>query len=72
MKKFITSLLTVLIALAGIIIGAIWAFQSNWHWEPLLILIVSFLEVVLYTIFKITNRSENDEKNRNEQNVNVT
>lgn len=77
MKRIIKSIITFIIALVGIICGGIWAVQSNWQWEPVILFIVSLLEIVGF-IF-IEDSSENSSiqsevpinKNKNEQNVNV-
>ncbi len=46
MKKIIRSLITLSIAIVGFIGGCIWSFQSHWGIEPLILLIVSFLEII--------------------------
>lgn len=48
MRKVVKSTLTVMIALVGIVGGAVWAFQSNWAIEPIILMSISFLELVLF------------------------
>lgn len=46
MRKIIENYITLSIALVGFIGGGFWSFKSDWDWEPLILLICSFLEIV--------------------------
>lgn len=76
MKKIINSIISFLIAIAGLIGGGIWAYQTNWNIEPVILLIVSLLEIIGFLILKKiddSNPAQNktsQHNNRNIQNVN--
>jgi hypothetical protein len=72
MKKIIKNRLALLIAAIGLIGGAIWCFQTNFNIEPLILTIVSLLEILGYFLIPetISEKTENL-KIKNEQNVNV-
>lgn len=50
MKSFIHHILTLIIGLIGFIGGLLWSIQSNWEYEPLIIMLISATEVVAYFI----------------------
>ncbi|RJP61627.1 MAG: hypothetical protein C4539_19755 [Ignavibacteriales bacterium] len=52
MRDIIKSIVTLLIASVGFIGGIIWLYQSNWDMEPLILIIVSFIEIVAYIFMK--------------------
>jgi hypothetical protein len=58
MKSIIENLITLLIAITGLIGGTIWAFNSNWEEEPIIIIIVSALEIIGFIILKGTKQTE--------------
>jgi len=72
MKKIINSIISFLIAIVGFIGGGIWAYQTNWQIEPLILVIVSFLEIVGFLFFKISsedNLQQNNTLKQNNKNV---
>ena len=52
MRKIIENYITLLIALVGFIGGGFWSFNSDWDWEPLILLVCSFLEIVGFILLK--------------------
>lgn len=58
MKKVVTNTKTVVVALVGIIGGCIWAYKSNWEVEPIILLSVSLVEVIVFTLIKALEEKE--------------
>lgn len=52
MKTIITNIKTLLIALVGLIGGAIWAYSTNWEMEPIILMIISSLEIIAFLILR--------------------
>jgi len=52
MRKIIENYITLSVALAGFIGGGFWCFKSDWDWEPLILLVCSFLEIVGFILLK--------------------
>jgi len=52
MRKIIENYITLSIALVGFIGGGFWSFKSDWDWEPLILLVCSFLEIVGFILLK--------------------
>lgn len=72
MKKIIKNSLSLLVAIIGLIGGLIWCFQSNFNIEPLILTIISLLEILGYFLIPETNSQKPENlKIKNEQNVNV-
>jgi hypothetical protein len=76
MKKIINSIISFLIAIVGFIGGGIWAYQTNWQIEPLILLIVSFLEIVGFLFLKVSSEDNlqqyktSKQDNKSVQNIN--
>lgn len=72
MKKIIKNRLALIIAVIGLIGGLIWCIQTNFNIEPLILVIISFLEILGFFLIPKTN-SQNLEnlKIKNDQNVSV-
>ena len=78
MRKLIHNTITLFIGIAGLIGGLIWGYYSQWDFEPIILAIISFLEIVAYLTvpkekqnsLRTTNKSES--KNKNKQEVKVT
>lgn len=78
MRKLIHNTITLLIGIFGLIGGLIWGYYSQWDFEPIILAIISFLEIVAYLTvpkekqksLKTTNKSES--RNKNKQEVKVT
>ncbi len=74
MKKIINNIITVSIAIIGLIGGSIWGVKSNWDYEPLILLSVSFLEIIGFFIIKDESeeiQSQNSSSINNSNNVTV-
>lgn len=52
MKKFLENINTFLVELLGLIGGFIWAKSTNWDWEPIILMAVSFVGVVVFILLK--------------------
>lgn len=52
MRKFISNTKTAVVAIIGIIGGFIWAFLSHWEPEPIILLLVSSVELVAFSILR--------------------
>ncbi len=76
MEKVIKSIISFLIAIAGLIGGGIWAYQTNFNIEPVILFIVSLLEIIGFLFLKKTDESNppqnktSQQNNRNIQNIN--
>ena len=75
MKKIVSDTKTLIVAFIGLIGGVIWAFLSKWEPEPLILIIVSFIEIVGFFILKGVVAENSDVQslasNINHGNVNV-
>ncbi len=72
MKSLITNIKTFIIALIGVVGGSIWAVNSNWEEEPIILTTVSLIEVIGYLVIKAVSSRESDDLNtevKNEQNI---
>lgn len=72
MNRIIKNRFTFLIAIVGLIGGFFWCVQTNFNIEPLILVIISILEILGFLLMP-EQTSENTEKLKikNEQNVNV-
>jgi hypothetical protein len=65
--------ITLVIAFIGLIGGSIWAVQTNFNIEPIILIFVSIAEILGYFLLPNSVASEPQKvKNRNEQNVNIS
>jgi hypothetical protein len=65
--------ITLLIAFIGLIGGSVWAYQTNFNIEPIILVFVSLAEILGYFLLPNSATSEPQiVKNKNEQNVNVS
>lgn len=64
MKGLITNTSTLIISLIGFIGGSIWAVQSGWEIEPIIIASVSAIQILTYMTLKFmpSNSQPSDEK----------
>lgn len=62
MRKIIKNSISLFIAIIGLIGGGIWAFKSNWDFEPIILFSVSFLEIIGFFFFP-------EESNKKEKNI---
>ena len=78
MKRIIKNPITLVTSLLAFFGGCIWAYQSNWDWEPIILSVVSFLEIIGFFFFKNTADNSGtkiespNNKIKNEQNVTVS
>lgn len=76
MKNIIHNIVTLLIGIAGFIGGLIWGYYSNWEFEPIILSVISFFEIIAY--FTVPKENKGDKKvtdksqNKNKQKVEVT
>lgn len=72
-KKVVASNYTFFCSLIGLIIGGIWMYESNWHFEPLIIFSVSLCEIIGYIIYKelyaVSHEIENPSGYKNKSKV---
>ena len=52
MKRFLENINTFLVELLGLVGGFIWARNTNWDWEPLILMAVSFVGVSIFILLK--------------------
>jgi hypothetical protein len=52
MRNFLENINTFLVELIGLIGGFIWARNTNWDWEPIILIAVSFIGVVIFILLK--------------------
>jgi hypothetical protein len=69
MKEIISNIKTFLIAIVGLIGGVIWAYKSNWEMEPIILLIVSILEIIGFLFLKFIPEENSETKIKNQQNI---
>jgi hypothetical protein len=72
MKSIITNTKTFIIALIGLVGGSIWTVNSNWDQEPIILTVVSLIEILGYLILKLVTSKESEELNtgiKNEHNI---
>ena len=53
MKRIISNIITFLIAIVGFIGGGFWAYKSNWEMEPIILMTVSFFEIIGFILSKV-------------------
>ena len=69
MKTIINNLITFLIALAGLIGGGIWAYSSNWEMEPIILMIVSTVQIIGFIILRFVVEPTSEKESKNQQNI---
>ena len=52
MKRFLENINTLLVELLGLVGGFIWAKNTNWDWEPLILMAVSLVGVIIFILLK--------------------
>lgn len=60
MKSIIVNIKTFVIALTGLIGGSIWAVNSNWEEEPLILIALSLIEIIAYIILRFITRKDTE------------
>ena len=72
MRKFVTNLFTLLIAIIGLMGGFIWAYNSSWDYEPMIIASISLCEIILFfSVPKSKEINKPSNENNNVQNVEI-
>lgn len=62
MQKIITNTNVVIIAIISLIIGTLWAVKTQWDYEPILLIAISTMELITFSILKfITAVKDNSE-----------
>ena len=65
MKSIIHNTFTLIIALIGLIGGFFWCIQSKWEYEPLILLLISASQIILY--FTVPRDEPNKDNSKNLQ-----
>ena len=52
MKQFLENINTFVVELLGLVGGFIWARNTNWDWEPLILMAVSFVGIITFILLK--------------------
>jgi len=60
MKKIADNLFTFFIALLGLCGGIVWGFKSGWDFEPIILCGISFLQILSFTIIRLSGNNEYD------------
>lgn len=79
MRGIVNNIKTLIVAIVGLIGGFIWAYNTNFDYEPVILISISILEIIGFFLTKIFSSKELDQPtgtknkttNRNEQNVEV-
>lgn len=69
MKTIINNLVTFLIALAGLIGGGIWAYSSNWEMEPIILMVVSTMQIIGFLTLRFFVESSSETEPKYQQNI---
>ena len=78
MNKIIHTTVTLLIGIAGFVGGLLWGYYSQWDYEPIILAVISFLQIIAYLTIpkeKSKNKSTTTKlksKNENKQQLKVT
>jgi hypothetical protein len=72
MMKFIDNTVTFLVALIGLIGGGIWAFSTNFDFEPMILLTVSTITIIGFVISKLFFSTNNKLENSNLESIKQT
>jgi len=55
MRKLADNIVTFLIAVVGVLGGLLWAIQSKWDYEPIILLAMSSIEVTAFVFFRTSS-----------------
>lgn len=69
MKALISNIVTFIIAIIGFIGGGIWGYTSNWDMEPVILMSISFIQIVGFILIKIFNGDEQTETSNFSQKI---
>jgi hypothetical protein len=69
MRNIIESTITLLVAVTGFIGGTIWFFSSPFEMEPIILIVISLLEIIGYIALKFTNKDIDDKSKKYKQEV---
>ncbi len=58
MKKFLEDIKTFLAEIVGLIGGIIWAKNTNWDYEPVILISISLLGIIIFVIIKLLPSDE--------------
>jgi hypothetical protein len=70
MKKIVNNLITFLIAIVGLVGGIIWIYISKWDMEPIILSVVSLLEIGGFIILRLIDEPNSETENKYQQNIN--
>ena len=60
MKSIITDFKVFSIAFVGLVGGTIWGFMSHWEPEPIILIAISIIEIIAFSILKGTTEESNN------------
>lgn len=69
MKPIINNIITLLIALAGLIGGGIWAYSTNWEMEPIILMTISAVQIIGFIILRFVSEPTSENEPKNQQNI---
>ena len=53
MRNFLENIKTLIVELIGLKGGFIWARQSNWDYEPIILICVSAVGIIIFFVFRL-------------------
>jgi len=76
MKNIIKNRISLFIAIIGLLGGLIWAYTSSWDFEPIILSLISLVEIIGFILIKENGSApqekiRSDNSQNNTQNVNV-
>ena len=69
MKNIIESTKIFLIAIVGLVVGLIWAYNTQWEYEPIILCAVSIIEIAAFFLSKVFNKNIDTEIQKKEINI---
>jgi hypothetical protein len=58
MKRFLENINTFLVELIGLVGGLFWARNTNWDWEPIILIAVSIVGITIFILLKLIANHE--------------
>lgn len=60
MKSIVSDVKTLIVALIGFIGGGVWAYKSDWEIEPIVLMCVSFVQILAYIVIGHTKQNDTE------------
>jgi hypothetical protein len=70
MRTYISSIITLIASLAGLIGGFFWGKSQNWDWEPVILMTVSLIHILGFIISGFFNTQEENTQTVPKQQIN--